>query len=404
MGKKQRERKQQKLANKPRGNAPPSWMTDNVSPEAERVMQKLARMNPLTDEAIFMNALMNSADLRDEPELRDFELDAEAVGRAVNRLLPKYEPMLERAKARSQEEFETTYDDMRIEAFDMVLTREQRRDFLNRYDAMLQRLLQGRDTKKIERALIARTFLEGKGFPWGAHPILVAVFEDAKTAAFERYEQATGMLLELLKQEDPEAGQQQLLDMLQDPQKIEQLTHTLNVPPALLEEMSETTDEVLDEFNNAVFAGEIELDLFTDQELLAVGTEINAFMQNKRLDAQKELSTEAGREFVQRVANQLDEIMTDARFAQMEREMETIEKEWFAKGLAEAALLQIEHNHLRDVKASENHFLYTVLLGQLRRATEQENAQEKQTDREASPAVLTATGFRERIGSILKRK
>lgn len=404
MGKKQRERKEKKMAQRPQGSAPPSWMNQALSPEAQRVMEKLAQLNPHMDEAVFTRALMNSTDLRDEPELRDFELDADAVGRAINRLMPKYEPRLQRAKQRSQDEFETTYDELRIEAMDMALTREQRREFLKRYDAMLTRLMQGRDTKRLETAIITRTMLGSREFPWGAQPILTSMFEDAKTAQLERFQQAEQLLQKLVQNKNGEPDTTALQELLQHPERMEELARTLDIPSELYEKMEEMSEEVLEEFRNGLFAGELELDLFSDEELQEFALSIDAFMSEHRLAAKAELSPEAGKLFIEILGGQLDEMMTEERFAQMEHDMERIEGEWFAEGVNEATLLRIERKQLRDFEPAENRFLISVLFGQLRRASEQEDDKEEQAADETPINVTAFTDFRERIGGIFKRK
>jgi len=402
MGKKQRLRKEQKLAQKPRGNAPPDWLSEGVSPEAQKVMEKLARMNPFSNEQQFMRAMMESAELRDEPELRDFHFEPDEVGRAINRLLPKYEPLLERAKKRGAEEVQTTYDDMRIEVLEQVLTRERRQDFLKRYDALLRRLMKGQDTKKLEQTLIVRTLLDQKELPWGANALVSAIFEEAKAAAFERYEKATDILMQLVKKENPEADEQQLLELLQDPQKIQELTNSLTIPPSMLEQMQEMTGDVIDEFESALYAGEMELELFTETELAQVVEKINRLAIAERWNPSTEISSESAQRLAGIIEQNLREIMTDERLSAMERDLEAIEQEWVAAGITEAALLRIERGDLREIEPAENRFLYSVLLGQIRRADE--TADDDRAEDVSRSDLPNPSSLRERIGNIFKRK
>jgi hypothetical protein len=404
MGKKQRLRKQQKLANKPRGSAPPDWFSEGVSPEAQKVMEKLARINPATDEALFMRAMMDAESLRSEPELQDFHLPSDEVGRAVNRFLPKYEPLLERAKQRGEEEFQTTYDDLRIEALELVLTRERRQDFLKRYDALLRRLMKGQDAKKLEQALIVRTLLDEKTLPWGANALVTSIFEEAKEEALERYEKANDLLRQLVKQENPEATDQELLELLEDPERIRELSDSLDIPPSMMEQLQEMTGDVLAEFESALYAGEFELDLFMAEELEQVVEQINMFTAKERPDRSTEMSPETAQRLAHILAQFVGEIMTEQRIAQMERDLDVIEREWFAKGITEATLLRMERDDLREIEPVENRFLFGVLVGQIRRASDEQ--EDNQTDDGSLPADKSSpnvASFRSRTGNLFKR-
>ena len=167
MGKKQRERKERKEQQKRPGAAPPSWASGEVSPEARKIMDALGRGELFRNEMQLFEIVTNSMMLLDEPEFEDYEFDVDEVTRVVTPILKAREPELERARAVSQEEYSAVYDELRMEAVDALLTRERRREFLRRYDAMLRRVLAGSETDKIQVALVTRSVFDQKGFPWG---------------------------------------------------------------------------------------------------------------------------------------------------------------------------------------------------------------------------------------------
>src|SRR5581483_9634267 len=118
MGRKQRERKQRKLEQRPRGAAPlperGAWLNTPMSPLAQSIVQRLAVKPDLTDERA-MHVLLDSAELRAEPELASLSFDYDRVARALEYVMPRHMDRIERAAKISADEAQQRYDDARIE-------------------------------------------------------------------------------------------------------------------------------------------------------------------------------------------------------------------------------------------------------------------------------------------------
>jgi hypothetical protein len=324
------------------------------------------------------------------------------VSRAINRVLPKYAPLLERARERGEDEVHTTYDELRIEALEIVLTRQRRQDFLNRYDAMLRRLMKGHEEKKLEQALIVRPLLNEKGIPWGANALITEIFEEAKDEAAERIQRAEDTLVTLLKNEIASKDENVLRELIQDPERLKELAATLDFSKETLEELGEMTDRVLAEFERSLLLGEFELDLFSDEELEDIVEQTNIFASAQGMTRGAEPSQEHSEEIVRIFRSFIGETVTEERIVVMEHDLDDIEREWLAARVTEAALLRIERDDLREIEPSENGFLFCTLVGQIRRAqSEPIDDDEAGVEPEQSDS---APGLRERVSRILRRR
>lgn len=386
MSKKQRERKEQKLEQKRRGNAPPSWMTEEMSPQIRAVMTEMASYNQARSEQEMMQAVMDSADLRKEPELKEFHFEPKQVEKVLARLLPQYEQKLVTSKESSQEEWEATYDDLRVDAIDALLSREWRQNFLRQYDVMMRRLGSGTDTETFKLALMVRSVLDDKTFPWGGTALFGEMFEDAKQESMERVLSAEELLAQLLKPLGADATPEELDKILQDPARLAELEQNLKLTPEQQEAVDEMTTEVLEEFERELYAGEIDLPLYTDQELNDTTERLNLLTGTVR-DEGREMGVadyEAiGRVLQERVA----EIVTPERLNEINELVMLTADEWLNDGNENGRLLHMEQAELMGLEPHENSFLYAALVGQLRRIEEPEG----EFDQEIGEYVIDAT-------------
>lgn len=327
-----------------------------------------------------MRILDEAEALREEPELRDFDFDPHEVERAVNHLVPKYEERLDRAKKRSEEELEEVYDELRVEAVERILTREWRKEFLKRLDNMVRRLMNGSDGKKLEQALVVRMMLDEKSVPWGSNPVVSMIFEDAKEKISERYTEAEEMMLDLFRGQNPDATEEELRALIHDPERIKELSDSLIIPPDVMEKLEEMTENALEQFETDLFNGETELDLFTLTELDEVIARINRYALAQGLSILTKPSTAALEGIANVVAEFVTETVTPDRLSALKDTLDAIETEWLAVDHPSAALLGIESEELAEIEPRENHFLYCVLIGQIRRAGMQDETEDPSGD------------------------
>lgn len=391
MGKKQRERKQRKLQQQRQGNAPPNWMLSEMSPQVRAVMSEMARYSPSKSQQAVMQALMDSAELRQEPELAEFEFDPQHVDKVMARLLPQYEPKLVRAQAKGKEEWEETYYELRVEAIEQLLSRDWRQHFLLQYDAMMRRLGSSADPNKFMQALMVRSVLDDKTLPWGATPLFGEMFEDAKELARGHAAAAEELMQQLMESLGVSGSPEELDKLLQDPQQLAKLEKNLELSPELEEQLDTLTTGIMQTFERALYAGEIDLPLYTDQELSDTTARMNSLTAAVRARG-REMGVEDLQALAKVLQERIEEIMTPERLNEMNEQLTLMGDQWLAAGNEDGRLLHMEQAELMDVPPRENSFLYAALVGQLRRLEEPEGEFDvRQYDQEIGDYVIDAS-------------
>lgn len=386
MSKKQRERKERKLEQKRQGNAPPAWLAENLSPQIRAVMSELSSYTPSRTEQEMIQALSDSNQLREEAELQEFTLETGQVERAMARLIPKYEQKLTAAKMRSNDEWEGVYDDLRVEAIDTLLPREWRQNFLRQYDAMMRRLSSGTDTKRFKLALLVRSALDDKTFPWGASALFGEMFEDAKEESRERALSAEELLSQLLKPLGADATPEELDKILHDPARLEKLEESLNLSPEQQDLVDEMTTGILEEFERGLYAGQVDLPLYTGQELDDTTEQLNYLTAAVRAQG-REMGVEDYEAIGKLLQGRVEDIVTPERLNEINEQVTLTADEWLAQGNEDGRLLHMEQSELLELEPRENSFLYAALVGQLRRVEEPEG----EFDEEIGAHVIDAS-------------
>lgn len=367
MSKKQRERKQRKEQQKRPGAVPPNWATGEISPQAREIMEELGRGELFRNERQLFEIVTNSAILRHEPEFDDFAFDAEQVTRIATPMLAAREQELERARSVSEQEFYAVYDEVRTQAIDALLTRERRREFLQRYDAMLRRLLAGTETDKLTTAVVTRSIFDQKDFPWALAGIVIELFEEARESIRNRVENVRETIINALKKQHPDMTDAEIEALLDDPERLEQMVAEIGVPPEQLAELEDMTDRIMADFEGALYSGSIPLDLFHDDELEEAALRLNAISDAVQLQGGKPQPPDL--ETFARVLQALvGEIMTPERQATLKEDLDTIIREWEQSSNTQSMLLEMERDAMTGIEPAENRFIFAALVGQLRRA------------------------------------
>lgn len=369
MGKKQRERKERRLAQRRPGIPQPSaepLFTGPVSPQARRVLDRLARA-PQFDENRAIQVLMASADLRDEPEFEDLYFEVAAVSRALARVMPRYQSKLERAAAQGQDAQQQVYDDARIEMIEQVATREFRREFLRRYDRMLNRLAAGIEMPRFEQAVLLRPLLQNKTFPWGIVGLVTRIFSETQQTLLEPVVDSEETIEQLQQVLGDLGSADELLTRLQNPAASDALMARIESSEQARAVLQEHAERILQNFEEAIFKGAIELDLFTPDEIAQSMLEL--VQARKQLDASLgNPNADAVRQNTDRIlAHKLDTLVTPERLAQMTSQLAAVRDEWYHSGNPHAPSLDMEISDLADMTPSENPFLQSLLRASLQK-------------------------------------
>jgi len=366
MGKKQRERKAKREAARRHGSEPVLPLIAEPSPVARTIIEKLTALSYLTEERV-ARVLFDSADFRTEPEFEDLYFPIEATTRALDRVTPRYASKFERAATQSEEARRELSEQMTIEMVEIAATHEFRRDALRRFDRMVNRLITTDDAEKIETALVLAPMLREKALPWGAVGLFFEIFQDTQDAVTAPFEDAQEILTQIAaamgKPESTEELFAQLNDPVTGPALMEQFAQDERVNALLQESM----DKTLDQFEDQIDTGAIEIELFTPDE---VGQVLTALLM-----ARKDLETRIpnpSNETVQENANpifdaELNRIMTPERTTQAQAQLRTICDDWYRHQNIYAAALDIEISELTEIPPSENTFLQAIIRRAVRK-------------------------------------
>lgn len=367
MGKKQRARKERKEQQKRPGAAPLNWADGEISPQARKIMHELGRGELFRNELQLFEIVTNSRILRDEPEFDDFAFDVAEVTRVVGPLLAAREQDLERAHSIGEQEAFAVYEEARMQAIDALLTRERRREFLRRYDDMLRRLLAGTETDKITTAVVTRSIFDQKDFPWALAGIVIELFEEARGAITDRVENVKEIIFQSLKKQHPDMTDEELEAAIDDSEQVAQAIARIEPSPEQLAELEEMTDQLMEDFERALYSGSIPLDLFHDDELEQVARRLNTIADAVQSQGDKP-QTQDLEEFARMLQSFIGEIMTPERQAILDADLTAVVLEWEQSGNPQSMLLEMERDTLTEIEPAENQFIYAALKGQLQRA------------------------------------
>jgi hypothetical protein len=329
---------------------------------------------------IFMNILVDSYVLADEPEFIDFRFDSDKAYASADQVSQNYARDLRAAEKAGGDQLEFVQENILIETIDRLLNPQIRQDILYRLDSLLNRLQTSKgDFEKLTMTAALKTAFEADDFPWGMSNLTVELFQRSIERAAPGPDVA-----QLFEQVEALAGKdlspEEFVEKISDPGFVKELESKIDTDSEIFQRIADQADQISDDFINAVFHGRVELDLFSEAELLS----FLKLMQEQLLAVGQVPSKadipEVRDIFQAAIHDYIQEIVTPERLEAMKVDLQAILKTWLKEGNKYAGPLLTETNYLDREAPAENFFIRVTFLSQLRRAT-----REIETDETAPP-------------------
>jgi len=319
---------------------------------------------------MFMEFLVESYILADEPEFIDLYFDEEQAYASAEITHKKYKNKLQKAEKKGGEELEFLRDDMRVEAIDRLLSDPVRKDILNRLNRLVERLDISKsdvDSEKFVMAIAVKTAFDTSKLPWGMINLVTEIFQRSLgiTVGDEEEVQLLDELQDLIGEElTPE----RFFEQIEDPAFIQKLENTIDTDSDLYKRLSAQAEKSTQEFYDALWHGRVELDIFTEDEVLEYFETLRERFEAAGIDPENIDTADAGEILKSAIDENLAEIVTAKRLRQIRKELRKISDEWLRTGDKHAGALRIELEHLKNTELSNNKFFLGILFSSSNKA------------------------------------
>jgi hypothetical protein len=311
--------------------------------------------------------MTDSAKLAEEPEFTDLYLESEKTIQVTEHWLKKYEKRLAAAEKKGPDAYQEVFDEMRIEVIADLATPAFRKEADARLQALLDRLTTTNDLTKLEMAMLLKPLLGMKSIPWGLCGLILAIYNRTMQQAIQEYEEDKSLydsVVEALKAEG--VDDIDIPTILEHPDKLEQIGQKLfEAQPDLRQRADKQIWEMVEVFEDNLGQGDVDLSLFSEEELMLPFQRIQAefgepFTQAQPSDEMRERIFDAIRQVI-------TEIMTPERYRRFRDDVEITAKNWFCTRQKWAAALRFELGDLDGNQYEENKFVLAAFIGQIYR-------------------------------------
>jgi hypothetical protein len=321
-----------------------------------------------------MLTLLDSGHLIEEPEFEEIIVDPM---QAVDTLTQVGEELdldpetLSRLPAGEQEEAQMTL----LEATTRrLLTDKLRQDIIQALNELRLRLKGAGKQKESAQAAALQMFLDSDESEemWPTIGLVQAIVQRSLAVGFEFFEASAELM---------EAGDQSpltMLDKLSQSRLGRRTEGLLKKVPGLSGYLEKQADKIWEEGTDAIFDGELSLELFTPDELMA-GSEIFKTIftgdgddDDDDDEGDLEITEETGKALITQIDNYITELFTPERLEQLRARLKAIvddpayDKKWLA-------FFMMLNTYLTDEDAVENEkpFLIKTFFGEMRHMSEE---------------------------------
>jgi len=330
------------------------------------LVENIIRSGPHCIQENFVRIMQQCYILQGEPEFRDLAFDVEDTVEVSLRAKKKYENQLLQAVQASEDEQIQLRDEIRAEIIDELATPDFRRDVLHRLDRTIDRLKKTPASDKLELALVLKTLLETEQVPWGLCGLMTVIYS-ATIERAEQLEQAESEVFGEFRKAFEEANDiDGLPSMMKNPQRLAALAQKIEAKPRLSDHLQRQTEKMTRKFEQALASGKVELNLFTDAELLRPYTYLKEYVTANQIDLTKMDPEEMATQYMESIKRAIREIVTPERVEEIKLYLEKTSQTWLRARNPQGAALQIELSYLDTAEPSTNPFLYAGYLGQLK--------------------------------------
>jgi hypothetical protein len=319
-----------------------------------------------------MMTLMDSGDMVDEPEFEEIIVDPILCMETFANVVQELDIEPESLDELPDEEREDAQMTIREAITRRLLTDELRRDIINGLNDLRMRLKRsGGEREEVARAAALQSFLGGDTGSeiWPMIGLVQAIFLRSLTIGFELMEVAT----EIAETTDSSESDVALTEKLARSSVGKKAADLLKKVPGLGGFLDKQADKIWEEGVDAVFKGELYLELFSPEELepgfKVFGTVFGRDIAEET-DTPESLSRKVSGEDVETVVSKLGEyiadLLTPERLDQLRARLNAILKDPAYAGKW-SAFLHMLAGYLMDEDAVENEkqFLIQALIGEM---------------------------------------
>jgi hypothetical protein len=235
---------------------------------------------------------------------------------------------------------------MRIEIVAELATLAFRKEVEQRLQTLMDRLMTGKDTKKLEMVMMLVPTLKMKSIPWGVCGLILEIYNRTMRQAMQEYEEDRGifdMVAEALKAEGDEKIN--IFTILKHPDKMEQIGKKIfKARPGLRQRAEKQIWDMVNAFEDSLGHGDVELILFSEEELMLPFQRIQAEFGEAFTQAQP--SEEIRERIFKAVQQAIVEIMIPERFHHFREDVEKTAASWLRTRQKWGAALQFELGHI----------------------------------------------------------
>ena len=223
----------------------------------------------IPDERTLMRGMMEMESLADEPEFADFELGEHAVEIIAEMIADFDEEIKHLEEVGDEEEIDKLSADAKVEAIQKVVTPEVKTDIRRRLERLSRRLQEEGQKERADGIAALALMLDFPPFPWMLFEPVHQAFDDViqHILNFVTLRQA---IAEAVGQPIIDLPPGEVTDLLADPDIASRLEARYETDEMLREAMNLEFDRFERAFMKRLFTGQVDLALFTTEEL-AVG-------------------------------------------------------------------------------------------------------------------------------------
>jgi len=337
----------------------------DLSPAAQIIAQRLVNGGEEYLKQGLIHTMIDSAQFAGEPEFKDFYLDGEKTVQITERWLKKYDKRLAAARQKNADEYNDIADEMRIKIIEELAAPSFRKDVDRRLQVLMDRLVKGKDTRKLEMVMMLIPALKMKRISWGLCGLIQEIYNRTMQRFMQESEEDQGVInavVEALKAEGEE--EVDVFTMLKHPDKLEQVGKKIfEAQPGLRQRAEKQVWDMIESFEDALGHGNVELNLFSKEELRLPFQRIQAELGKPLTQVQP--SEETSGSIFETIRQTITEIMTPERFRRFRADVDKTATNWLRTHQKWGPALKFELDYLDGDQYEENKFILAAFIGQV---------------------------------------
>jgi hypothetical protein len=320
----------------------------------------------------FIVALLDTDHLADAPEFEEIIIDPLLCLNTLSEVVQEFDIEPGSLDSLPDEEAEDIQMTIREELVRRLLTDELRQDIINGLNDLRLRLKRSGEREEVAKAAALQSFLDGDTGSeiWPMIGLVQGIFARSLSIGFELMETAR----EVAETTDTDEKGIPLTEKLAGASVTQKAAELLKKVPGLSGFLDKHADKVWEEGVDAVFRGELYLELFSPEELEAgfkiFGARFGRFDRDEETDTQEPLIREVTGEDVKAVVSQLGdylaELFTPERLDQLRARLGAVLKDPAYAGKWSPFVFLVAQNMAHaDAVKYEMQFLIQALVGEM---------------------------------------